>query len=509
MSQALYRTYRPQVFADVVGQERIVTTLREALRQQRVTHAYLFSGPRGTGKTSVARILAKSVNCRAQKDGEPCQECDSCRAVEQGSHLDIIEIDAASNRGIDEIREIKDRIGHLPVMGSYKVYIVDEVHMLTPEAFNALLKTLEEPPPHVVFILATTEPHKLPLTVLSRCQRYEFQRFTVPEIRSRLEHVAEREQVAVDPDGIELIAEAADGALRDALSLMDQVIAMEGRVTQSAVAGLVGALDTRLTEQLLGALTGGELAPLVEVLSEVYRSGRDFGQIIRGLARHVRDVAVFRQAGAEFFSPYRRELLARINARLPESMPTAAWFEALDVLAEAESRLKGRFPAQLVVELAFFKVQRLLTASGVPAERTEKAPAEPVRETGERARDRSLGLPAGADRFSQVLDRLKRERPSTHALVQPARAREVGEDMVVIAFEYPAHRDIVSRPPHRDVLEEALKSVYGAHVRYDLRVGLDDSPESLPVAPSVDREALKQKIAEWVGEDVRLVGFDP
>ena len=222
---ALYRKFRPDNFDEVKGQEHIVTTLKNQIKADRLGHAYLFCGTRGTGKTTVAKILAKSVNCENPKDGSPCNECPACRAITAGASMNVIEIDAASNNGVDNIREIRDEVQYPPTEGRYKVYIIDEVHMLSIGAFNALLKTLEEPPSYVIFILATTEAHKIPVTILSRCQRYDFKRISIDVIGERIRELADKEQVDIEDKAVRYIAKAADGAMRDALSLMDQCIA--------------------------------------------------------------------------------------------------------------------------------------------------------------------------------------------------------------------------------------------------------------------------------------------
>ena len=234
--RALYRVWRSQSFADLVGQEHVTRTLKNALKEKRFSHAYLFSGPRGTGKTSTAKIFAKAVNCLEGPAPEPCNRCEPCRRIAEGSLMDVVEIDAASNRGVDEIRDLRDKVKFAPTEVRYKVYIVDEVHMLTTEAFNALLKTLEEPPDHVIFILATTEPHKLPQTIRSRCQHFPFHRISFREIVRHLHRICDAQSVEVDEAALATIARAADGGMRDALSLLDQVLAYaDGRVEESTV----------------------------------------------------------------------------------------------------------------------------------------------------------------------------------------------------------------------------------------------------------------------------------
>ena len=251
--QALYRKWRPQNFEDVKGQEHIVTTLKNQIRLGRIGHAYLFCGTRGTGKTTVAKIFARAVNCEHPVDGSPCGECAMCRAIQSQASMNVIEIDAASNNGVDNIREIRDEVEYSPTEGRFKVYIIDEVHMLSIGAFNALLKTLEEPPEYVIFILATTEAHKIPVTILSRCQRYDFHRITIDTIADRLRELADKEAMDVEDKALRYIARAADGSMRDALSLLDQCVAfyLNERLTYDHVLEILGAVDTSVFSRLL------------------------------------------------------------------------------------------------------------------------------------------------------------------------------------------------------------------------------------------------------------------
>ncbi|MDD4858402.1 MAG: DNA polymerase III subunit gamma/tau, partial [Candidatus Krumholzibacteria bacterium] len=248
----LARKWRPQTFSEVVGQEHITGTLRKAVEKGRIAHAYLFAGPRGCGKTTTARLLAKIINCEHPNGSEPCNECQSCVATAEGRHLDVIEIDGASNRGIDEIRDLREKISYAPAQGRSKIYIIDEVHMLTPQAFNALLKTLEEPPVHVYLIFATTEPHKVPPTILSRCQRFNFKRLELKEIASQLEKICNIEKVKYDPEALTLISRRAEGSMRDGESLLDQCIAAsEGAVDLDLVRRVLGLVDSQLLVDLL------------------------------------------------------------------------------------------------------------------------------------------------------------------------------------------------------------------------------------------------------------------
>ena len=279
---ALYRRWRPESFADLVGQEHISRTLSRAVTSGQTSHAYLFTGPRGTGKTSTAKILARALNCAEGPTLTPCGVCDSCRSISDGSSMDVFEIDAASNRGIDEIRDLRESVKFAPTEGHYKIYIIDEVHMLTTEAFNALLKTLEEPPERVIFILATTEPHKVPATIQSRCQRYDFHRITVTEIRDRLLYVCKESDIAAEEDALDIIAAQADGGMRDALSILDQCMALaEGTLTAERVQEALGLVGRAWIRRMAGEIAARDAAALIAQLSELLQSGRELKQIGR------------------------------------------------------------------------------------------------------------------------------------------------------------------------------------------------------------------------------------
>ena len=264
--QALYRKFRPQEFDDVKGQDHIVTTLKNQIKADRIGHAYLFCGTRGTGKTTIAKIFAKAVNCEHPVDGSPCGECPTCRAIAAGNSMNVIEIDAASNNGVDNIRQIREEVEYRPTEGKYKVYIIDEVHMLSIGAFNALLKTLEEPPAHVVFILATTEVHKMPATILSRCQRFEFKRISPDDSAQRLCYIAREEGADLDDEAALLIARLADGALRDALSILDQCIGVSNHVTTEVVCSTVGIVGREHLYQLVDAAASQNSAKALEIM---------------------------------------------------------------------------------------------------------------------------------------------------------------------------------------------------------------------------------------------------
>jgi DNA polymerase-3 subunit gamma/tau len=295
---ALYRRYRPQTFSAIVGQEHVTRTLRNAIASGQVAHAYLLSGVRGTGKTSIARLLAKAVNCPNAKDGEPCDRCENCVAIREGRFLDLIEIDAASNRGIDEMRDLRDKVRFAPSMGQYKVYVIDEAHQLTTEAFNALLKTLEEPPPHAIFILATTESQKIPATIVSRTQRFDLRRIPHKAIVAQLGKIVEQEKVRADAAALDAIARHAQGSLRDAESMLDMVIAFaNGAITLKEVDDLLGASDWEETAALFDALAAGDGAKGVELIGRLIDDGRDLRLFVRRAIEHARALVFTRATG--------------------------------------------------------------------------------------------------------------------------------------------------------------------------------------------------------------------
>ncbi|MBS6164042.1 MAG: DNA polymerase III subunit gamma/tau, partial [Clostridiales bacterium] len=288
MYQVLYRKWRPKVFADVVGQPQVTVTLKNELMSGRISHAYLFTGSRGTGKTTCAKILAKAVNCLNPRDGDPCGECEICRGIESGSIMDIVEIDAASNNGVDNIRSLREEANYTPSAAKYRAFIIDEVHMLSIGAFNALLKTLEEPPQHVIFILATTEVHKIPATILSRCQRFDFQRIPPQEIAGRLSEIAGREGAALEDQAALLLAKLSDGAMRDALSLLDQCLGRSSDVTVDVVTETVGLVGHDYLFKLVDAVNGEDAPTALNLLDQMYRGSKDMTRLCEELSSHYR-----------------------------------------------------------------------------------------------------------------------------------------------------------------------------------------------------------------------------
>lgn len=353
--KALYRTYRPQKFADVTGQEVVVQTLQNAIKNKKISHAYLFSGPRGTGKTSVARIFAKALNCAALQDGEPCDECISCKEISEGYNPDVIEIDAASNNGVDEIRDIREKVKFLPSGSKYKIYIIDEVHMLSGGAFNALLKTLEEPPKHAVFVLATTEPQKLPATIISRCQRFEFKALSIIEINSRLKQICAFENVSITDEALNLIAEAAEGAMRDAISILDQAISYGNKeITVDDVNSVTGSLNYEKIISLTKAIEGKEIHNTLAQLNELISSGKEISKIINSLLVFYRDILLYKSVGNDGYNKY---IFSKESFQeFADKTIIAKVMYFIDVLCDVQSKVKYSTTPNIFLEIALIKM---------------------------------------------------------------------------------------------------------------------------------------------------------
>ncbi|WP_027410570.1 DNA polymerase III subunit gamma/tau [Anoxybacillus tepidamans] len=354
--QALYRVFRPQQFADVVGQEHVTKTLQSALLQNKISHAYLFSGPRGTGKTSAAKILAKAVNCEKAPTTEPCNQCPACVGITNGSIPDVLEIDAASNNGVDEIRDIREKVKFAPTSVRYKVYIVDEVHMLSIGAFNALLKTLEEPPRHVIFILATTEPHKIPPTIISRCQRFDFRRIQPHSIVLRLRQVLDAQHIKASDEALFAIARAADGGMRDALSLLDQAISFsEEEVLLEDVLAMTGAISSVMLARLVEAIHERDVAKALQSLEEFMNQGKDPNRLIEDLIFYYRDLLLYKTA-PQLEGVIRGIAVDQEFQKLAESIPVPTIYETIEILNKSQQEMKWTNHPRIFLEVALVRL---------------------------------------------------------------------------------------------------------------------------------------------------------
>ncbi|HOU14587.1 MAG TPA: DNA polymerase III subunit gamma/tau [Anaerolineae bacterium] len=513
MAQALYRKWRPQTFDDVVGQEHIVRTLRNALQTGRLHHAYLLAGPRGTGKTTTARLIAKAVNCLSPLPERPCDHCEICRAITDGRLMDLSEIDAASNTGVDNIRELLEKVGFRPTQARYKVYVVDEVHMLSTAAFNALLKTLEEPPEHVIFVLATTEVHKIPETILSRCQRFEFRRIPLTGLVGQLKTIADAEGIAVEPEALDLIARAATGSMRDAISLFDQMAA-GGAVTADYVRLMLGAERREVVQSLLQAWLDGDLNRGLHVINEAVDSGADPRQLARQTADFFRGLLLMRVGAGDSWTDPTAEERPRLQAMAKQAQPERL-VQAVQLFSEVASERRSGWQPQLPLELAFveaaLKPEPSSAASAAPlipaAPRSTPEP-QPARQSPEPQPatprpvrtpvSRPAAPPAAPSQPEKSPERARTtaetDAPSitstpaasvTSAIVATAkeRWRDViaqirpvnlgaflrdaqpmgvdGEGFLVLGFQHTLHRNNVDKESNRQVVETFLSQMFG------------------------------------------------
>ncbi|MCH5584994.1 DNA polymerase III subunit gamma/tau [Shimazuella sp. AN120528] len=485
--RALYRVWRPQHFRDLVGQEHVTTTLANSLTGGQISHAYLFSGPRGTGKTSAAKIFAKAVNCLHGPAAEPCNECESCRAITEGSLLDVIEIDAASNRGVDEIRDLRDKVKYAPTEVRYKVYIIDEVHMLTTEAFNALLKTLEEPPSHVIFILATTEPHKLPATIISRCQRFPFRRIPHHCVVQRLQHVVDQEGISADVAALEQIARVADGGLRDALSLLDQAISFSGKtLTEEVVLSIVGGVSEHSLLQLLTYLHEKDRSAALNQLDEFIVYGIEIDQVVRDLLLIIRDLllaktAVEKASISETIknqsSGYRSEELMYWIEQLVLIEQQLKWVNHPQILLELFilKQTSTSISKQQEVMDSFYEQPPQVVEKVAPVEQVaekrelvSKVQKAPAKTTNPNQGSRNSSIDPSISRiWPDILHSIKQQRVTLHAWLADGEIVETSDYAVTIAMKGAFHRDTVLKPENKKLIEQELEKAL--HKTYELK----------------------------------------
>ena len=502
--QVLYRKYRPKTFADVSGQPHVTTALKNELIHDRLAHAYLFTGSRGTGKTTCAKILAKAVNCPHVKDGEPCNECEICRGIDSGSVVDVTEIDAASNNSVENVRDLQEEVNFTPAVGKYRVYIIDEVHMLSASAFNALLKTLEEPPAHVLFILATTEVHKLPATILSRCQRFDFNRITPADIAARIAYIADQEGFTVTPDAALFIARLADGALRDALSLLDQCLIGSKDITADTVAAAVGMVGRDYLRRLSDAVVAGDSAAALMLVDELYRSSRDMERVCVELADYYRNLMILRsvrQADDLVVASDAERAAMRADA---ERYPLSKILYAMRVVQSALERMKAGAGRRVEMEMAMLRlcspdlsdsseallcrIEQLENAlrSGAapapatsapavtlpvePAAETESAPVEsaPASEAAPAAESAPVEEDQPLTRWNDVLDLLATASPPLHGVLIGTTAVVRG-NIVLINTDGALFKSLVMKDGNKAILVGAIREVTGQTYRIGIR----------------------------------------
>ena len=502
---ALYRKWRPAAFEDVKGQDHIVTTLKNQIRTGRIGHAYLFCGTRGTGKTTVAKIFAKAVNCEHPVNGDPCGECTSCRAIQAGASMNVVEIDAASNNGVDNIREIRDEVQYSPAEGKYRVYIIDEVHMLSTGAFNALLKTLEEPPAYVIFILATTEVHKIPITVLSRCQRYDFRRIAGDTIYARLKEMTEKEGVEAEEKALRFVAKKGDGSLRDAISLLDQCIAFYygQKLTYDRVLDVLGAVDNEVYSRLLRYALAGETLECVNQVEDLIREGRELGQFVTDFIWYLRNLMLLKAAEGEeeVLEMTAEDIAALREEAMITDMNTLMRY--IRIFSDLSNQMRYAANKRVLLEMALIRLtkpameedlgsltqrvsdlERKLEAGYVPAGSSTGgevgADAEPEKEVVE--------ISAAQLEDLQLVERnWKRILKDIGGILLPAMAdctlEPVGESGLRIWFTVKGKYMIGSRQECLEKLEGYIRSHYGREITFTAELaGSGGAPDRIYVS---------------------------
>lgn len=480
--QALYRVWRSQRFDDLVGQEAITKTLKNAIQQQKTSHAYLFTGPRGTGKTSAAKIFAKAINCPNSVDGEPCNECEMCRSITEGRQEDVIEIDAASNNGVEEIRFIRDRANYAPTTAEYKVYIIDEVHMLSTGAFNALLKTLEEPKEHVIFVLATTEPHKIPATIISRTQRFDFKRINVQAIIGRMKYILEESNQPYEEQALSVIARAAEGGMRDALSILDQAISFSNEtITLEDALAVTGSLTTEMMDSFIGACLQQDVSGALEVLENILAEGKEARRLTEDLLLYCRDLLMYQQAPKLLEN--RAAYLTDNFKQLAQATASERLYLMIKILSETQNEIRFTNHANVYLEVATVKLATPQTAiiSTVKPQSVENSAAQPAD---------SAELLALKKQVQQLQNEMKQLK------VQPVSEKEerkVAPKKNTSAYRVPTERVY-------QVLGEATKE----HL-LNVKNVWEDLLMALPVT---QRAMLKASEPVAAGPDLLLVAFD-
>jgi len=540
MYQALYRQYRPKTFDEVIGQEHVTTTLKNQVKSGNIGHAYLFAGTRGTGKTSTAKIFARAVNCLHPIDGNPCNQCEVCKGILDESIMDVIEMDAASNRKIEDIRELKDKVIYPPARARYKIYIIDEVHMLTTQAFNALLKTLEEPPKHLIFILATTDIQKLPQTILSRCQRFDFKRITSKDIVANMKRIVNNLHIKVDERVLKLIARNSDGAMRDALSLLDQCIAYKTEeLTYEDALNILGIANTDLVFELVDDIKNNDLESILLKIDNIIQEGKDINQFIRDLIYHFRNLLIAKTSHSPMdIMDMDEELVNRFKEQ-SKDISLDFILKSLDILTTSENQASWSTQPRIILEMAAIKIinlgktmsledrikklEEIISTGQIPVKNIEtkqeikpeiskeekqkdvlsveskketKQAVEPVKAEGSR---KEISLEDIKVHWNKVLRILKEKDARVEALLKEGKPVFFSQGTLAVAYKdgYGIHKGLIEKPKNKELVEKVLSSYFNRNI--NARFIMEDEKIGLDVN---DSDNIIESVTSFFGRDI-------
>lgn len=535
MYQALYRRFRPKTFDEVLGQEHITTTLKNQITNNSIGHAYIFSGTRGTGKTSTAKIFARAVNCIDSKDGNPCNTCEVCEGILDESIMDVIEMDAASNTGVDDVREIRDKVKYPPSKGRFKVYIIDEVHMLSKGAFNALLKTLEEPPSHLIFILATTEVEKLPQTILSRCQRFDFKRMTTKIIVHHLNNICNEIGLKAEESALNLIARNSDGAMRDALSLLDQCVSFsEGTLTHEETLSILGIANEDLIFNLVDHIEKKDLDKALHLLDDIIQNGKDINQLIKDLMLHFRNLMIAKTSENPLdIIDAEKETIERYVEQ-SQKMNSSFILNGLQVLNEGENRAKWSTQPRIILEMIIVKLielkgelsledrierlEKIIESGNIkvstknevvnstkekPTKKAEKKVAKKEEEDPEPVivddgKELSFNFIKGE--WSKILENMKKTRIATQALLREGKLVNYENGILTIGYNdgFGIHKQAISKKENKEYVESFVSRHFNKNIRINFIMANEDEKDA---KEDEEGELIKEAI-DFFGEDL-------
>jgi DNA polymerase-3 subunit gamma/tau len=540
MYQALYRQYRPKNFDEVLGQKHITTTLKNQILKGNVGHAYLFAGTRGTGKTSTAKIFARAVNCLNPINGNPCNQCEVCTGILDESIMDVMEMDAASNNSVDDIRDLREKVIYPPAMAKYKVYIVDEVHMLSKGAFNALLKTLEEPPKHLIFILATTEMEKLPQTILSRCQRFDFKRIVTKDIMENMQNICNRLDISVEDRALNLIARNSDGAMRDALSLLDQCISFKaGDLTYEDTINILGIANTDLIFNMVDNIKDKELEKVLFAIDETIRNGKDIHQFIKDLIYHFRNLMVVKtsQNPADIIDMDQDTLNQYLHQS--KSMTINFILKALDILSISEGQAKWSTQPRIILEMAAIKLikleeemdleerikrlemgiktekvdvkEEIVRKESSPLVKKDKPKEKSQEELKEELNQESINIVDDgkellfetiSKEWSKILKMIKDKRINTYALLMEGIPISYNNNLLTIGYKegYGFHKEAVSGKNHKDFVEQIVSSYFNKNITVNFVI--DEKKTEILVENKDNKEEAIKEVIDFFGKDI-------